>query len=502
MGGETPFGRDYLLHEKVGSGSWAVVHRATRRAGGPPLAAKVLRPEVAADRRVRELFLGEELALRELDHESIVAVHDLVVEGGRMALLIEFVDGRDLRTHLSAHGGRLPEAQVADIGAQLAGALAYAHTQGVVHLDVKPENVLLTAAGTVKLGDSGVASILREAKPPAGGTAAYAAPELDAGHPPTGAADVWSLGVLLAELVTGARPASHADVAALPPILGGILADCLNLMPRDRPSARRVAAALRAADIPDGRDFVPAAQRTRLRRSGAAPPPPPAASRPHRRRRAVASAAAAAVLAGALAGVAVTASADEPPAPAPTASSAAPSTFTASVAAAPAPVVPSIPTRITYAAHLVEDAGTLYLAVRDGTAIAYLCDGERVEAWFAGTADAGELDLTSKKGDTLSGTYDADAARGSVTVGDDTTEFTLPPAGGRAGLFRSLTRVNGARVKGSWIVLPDGRQVGVVTVDEAAEPAPQLDLTTETAVIGGVAVDTTRIDVESGAGFE
>jgi serine/threonine-protein kinase len=88
-----------------------------------------------------------------------------------------------------------------------------------------------------------------------------------------------------------------------------------------------------------------------------------------------------------------------------------------------------------------------------------------------------------------------------VSVGGDTTRFTLPPAAGQAGLFKSLTKVNGARVKGSWIVLPDGSQVGVVTVDEVAEPAPALDLTTNTAVVGGVAVDTTRVDVETGDGF-
>jgi serine/threonine-protein kinase len=518
MGGETQFGRDYLLHEEIGSGSWAVVYRATSRSGGRPFAAKVLRPELSADRRVRDLFLREELALRDLHHRSIVSVHDFIVESGRMALFMEYVDGPDLRTHLGSRGGTLPAADVTAIGAQLAGALAYAHAHGVVHLDVKPENVLVGHDDEVKLGDFGVAAILLEAETPVGGTDAYAAPELAAGGPPTCAADVYSLGVLLAELATGTRPAGHTAPSGMPPALGEVVGDCLNTDARNRPSARSVAARLRLPDAAPG--VSPDPLRTRLRRPGAVPPSAPVPQKPRNRRRTAAIVSGAAALATAIVGLTVNASAGEHPRARPTMTLAttAPTTYDAEptpiatepVATEPVATEPvateavpaQIPARITYTAHLADDAGTLYIAVREDVAIAYFCDGKRIEAWFAGTAEAGELHLTSKKGGgTITATYDADAARGSVKIGGKTTRFTLPPADGQAGLFRSLTKINGARVKGSWIVLPNGDQVGVVTIDEVPEPAPALDLTTNTATVEGVAVDTTRVDVETGEGF-
>src|SRR5688572_29701850 len=128
-----PLGADYLLNAEIGRGALAVVRLATTRQGGPPLAAKLLRPEFAGDRRVRDLFLREEAALRELEHPSIVSIRDLVVDRGRLALLMDYVDGPNLRRHLADAGGRLPAADAASIAAQVAAALAVAHVQGVVH---------------------------------------------------------------------------------------------------------------------------------------------------------------------------------------------------------------------------------------------------------------------------------------------------------------------------------------------------------------------------------
>ena len=161
---------------------------------------------------------------------------------------------------------------------------------------------------------------------------------------------------------------------------------------------------------------------------------------------------------------------------------------------------PARPARITYAAHLADDAGTLYIAVRDVAAIAYFCDGKRIEAWFKGSAAAGELELTGAKG-KITGTYDARAARGTLTAGA-TRAFTLPPVSGRAGLYKSLAKVNGAQIKGSWIVLADGRQVGVLTAGGVPRPAPSLDTDLGVATVDGVAVDAAEVSVETGAGFQ
>ncbi|WP_328470163.1 protein kinase [Actinoplanes sp. NBC_00393] len=166
MADQEPLGREYLLHEEIGRGAVAVVRRATSRNGGPPLAAKLLRPEFAADRRIRELFLREEAALSSLDHPNVVGLRDLIVERGTLALIMDFVDGPNLRRHLSHRGGRLDPSEATAITAQAAAALAAAHAQGIVHLDLKPENVLVargSAAPSVRITDFGVAVLLHDA---------------------------------------------------------------------------------------------------------------------------------------------------------------------------------------------------------------------------------------------------------------------------------------------------------------------------------------------------
>jgi serine/threonine-protein kinase len=243
---EDSLGREYLLHEELGRGAMAVVRRATSRSGGPDLVAKLLRPELAGDRRIRDLFLREEAALRDLEHDSIVALRDLVVESGRLALVMEYVNGPNLRRFLADSGGRLPAGEVTEIGTQLAAALAVAHAHGVVHLDLKPENVLVvggTQPTKVKISDFGVASLLLDAgqtgTAPSGGTPGYTAPELAAGGAATTAADVYALGVLLAEMLTGARPVSaDSDLSEVPSELRDLVKGCPAGSPRRTLAAR------------------------------------------------------------------------------------------------------------------------------------------------------------------------------------------------------------------------------------------------------------------------
>ncbi|WP_430787411.1 protein kinase domain-containing protein [Actinoplanes sp. G11-F43] len=590
-----PLGREYLLHEEIGRGAMAMVRRATSRHGGPPLAAKLLRPELAGDRRVRELFLREEAALRALDHPAVVRLRDLIVEGGTLALVMEFVDGPNLRRYLTMRGGRLTPGEVVTIAAQTAAALAAAHERGIVHLDLKPENILVRQGSTppdIRVSDFGVAVLLNDTDHIAyGGTPGYTAPEIFQGGQPTPAADVWSLGVLLLEMTTG-HPAG--DPSTLPGPLGPVARDCLAADPRHRPPARRVAAYLQQfasavrpssappAAVPDptpfggdvepttlalgfpppelpqptfpppappqpprpafGAHYQPPARRSGPRSvppsparrdtigswagqmpdSGAHQPPP---ARPRRKARwrtgPLVTLGLGALAAAVVAGVTVSAAAGEragnlvtqvsmpPPVspveadPSVSGSPRAPATLppTSDVALPPLNTPSAERLRVTMAGK-VDDAGTLAISIRDGAAIAYVCDGDRLESWLKGTAKNGLLNLTGKNNTRITGLFDATRAAGEITVEGRTHRFEIGVVRKPSGLYRLASRVGTAKVNGSWIVLPDGRQVGVLLRDEQPGPAPTLDLTNRSAVVDGqVLTGATTIDVDTGEGF-
>lgn len=162
---------------------------------------------------------------------------------------------------------------------------------------------------------------------------------------------------------------------------------------------------------------------------------------------------------------------------------------------APAPV------RITLAGHVADDAGTLAISIRDQQAIAYICDGNKVEAWLKGTAKNGDLSLSGKDGSRIVGTFDTDSARGKVTVIGKTHDFTVRTVTKPSGLYRTSAKVRNAQIKGSWIVLPDGRQVGVLLQGAKAGPAPELDVANRTTTIDGTSVAVTAVDADTGTGF-
>ena len=315
------------------------------------------------------------------------------------------------------------------------------------------------------------------------GTPGYSAPELVAGGLPTTSADVYALGVLLAELVTGTRPGPGDEAAGVPYPLRFIVAACLAADPRDRPSARVVAAHLRRIG-----DEQPPAIRTGPGRAGALR---------HRRTAIALGGTVALGVAVYLGSIVTNGSAGQTPAAAPTVTAPAP---TAPASAAPLETVvvadPVAEVRLTFAARL--DIGTLFVAVRDGRAIAYLCDGDDVEVWFQGPAVAGKLALSSRTGATLTGSFRAGAATGSITSGGRTAAFRLPSVQKPSGLYRAAGRVRNAGVKGGWIILPDGTQTGVLTVGGEPQPAPALDPTARTA---GEGITATAVDAQTGEGF-
>ncbi len=264
-------GDRYLLEDVIGRGGTADVYRATDQLLSRPVAVKVLR-ESTEDESDRRRFTQEATTLARLNHPSLVTVLDAGVasgvDDGQPYLVMELVDGPTLAQCCSTDGA-LDPARVGRIGAQLADALAYAHAQGVVHRDVKLGNVLLTSDGRAKLADFGIARLIgdtvRHTKTGhAIGTPAYLSPEQVMGDEVTPAADVYSLGLVLLEALTGERafPGSPTESALvrlsrdphvpseLPATWSRLLGDMTARLPAQRPTAAYVAQELRAQTAP------------------------------------------------------------------------------------------------------------------------------------------------------------------------------------------------------------------------------------------------------------
>jgi serine/threonine-protein kinase len=270
---ETLLGGRYHLKEEIARGAIGAVWRAVDTVAGETVAVKVLRPEAAAVPELVAGFLGEAEILAELDHPSVIRARNLVNTGDVLALVLDLVDGLDLRRRLRADGP-LPPAVAADISAQIADALAYVHQRNLVHGDVKPGNLLVPAdGGPVRLVDFGVARRLDRTAGPTHATPEYVAPEVVNGDSPNQAADVYALGIVLYELICGRTPfrggspidvlRRHADCVAVPPpgmpaALWPVIQACLEYDPRMRPKPAAVAGRLRAAEAAlDGFEALP-----------------------------------------------------------------------------------------------------------------------------------------------------------------------------------------------------------------------------------------------------
>lgn len=168
---------------------------------------------------------------------------------------------------------------------------------------------------------------------------------------------------------------------------------------------------------------------------------------------------------------------------APTGTPAATATTTPEVP--PTTKAPDGPTDGTYAGGVDGGGGSMAIAMEDGKAIAYLCDGKRVEAWMQGTATGGQLTLSGKNG-TGTVTLDATKATGTVSAGGRTWTFTVKPVAAPSGLYRSTATVRSAQAVGGWIVLPDGTQVGILSVGGQPTEAPPLNTGTRTATVDGI----------------
>ncbi|GIF68931.1 hypothetical protein Ais01nite_69660 [Asanoa ishikariensis] len=146
---------------------------------------------------------------------------------------------------------------------------------------------------------------------------------------------------------------------------------------------------------------------------------------------------------------------------------------------------------VTWGGSVRGGEASIAIAVKDGVAIAYVCDGDKVEAWFQGTAVDERLALAGDKG-KITGSFDEKRAKGTVTAGRETFTFDIGAVRKPSGLYRATAQVRNAKVRGGWIVV-EGRQVGILEVDGVARPAPALDLTTGTVTVDGEQVTPTPL---------
>jgi len=204
-----PLAGRFDLGEPLGSGGMATVYRAWDRAREVTCAVKVLDGLLSRDDEFRRRFRREAAAAMSLAHERIVRVDDCGDDGPRQFIVMEYVPGGTLHDRVRRDGA-LPEADALRIAAEVADALAYAHSRGVVHRDIKPHNVLLTADGHVKVADFGIARTLDGTHLTRTGSlvgsAHYLAPEQARGDPAGPAVDQYALGVVLFEVLVGRVP--------------------------------------------------------------------------------------------------------------------------------------------------------------------------------------------------------------------------------------------------------------------------------------------------------
>ncbi|MFL6074581.1 MAG: protein kinase domain-containing protein [Mycobacteriales bacterium] len=284
------------MESVIGRGTYGVVWRGLRATDRRRVAVKVLRPELAEDPGVVSRFVNERRLLLDVTGDNVVGLIDMVVEGDTLALVMEYVDGGDLRGMLRRRK-QIPLAEAVDLAEQVLDGLACVHGKGVVHRDVKPENVLLGRSRNgihALVGDFGVARVAGPSSTLNGmtnsivGTPVYLSPEVASGQPPSPASDLYAVGVLLYEMISGGPPflsdnplvlmRMHAEqTASRPEGCPGQLWKAITMLlekdPKNRPtSAQDAGKALHA--LAGNLPATPVVRAPALTPRGSYPPPP------------------------------------------------------------------------------------------------------------------------------------------------------------------------------------------------------------------------------------
>jgi serine/threonine protein kinase len=221
----------YRIEGRIGSGGMADVYRAHDLTLERTVAIKLLRDDFSQDPTFRERFRQEAKAAANLSHPNIVTIHDFGFDEKQIFIVMEYVPGTDLKTILESRGS-LSVDETLPLIIQACAGVGYAHRAGLIHCDVKPHNMIVTPDQRLKVTDFGIARALasissQEVNNVVWGSPQYFSPEQAAGHPPSPASDVYSLGVVLYEMLTGRLPFiantaaelsyMHRSVAPTPP---------------------------------------------------------------------------------------------------------------------------------------------------------------------------------------------------------------------------------------------------------------------------------------------
>lgn len=264
----------YQIIKKIGSGGMAIVYLAKDLSLDRKVAIKVLREEYTEDSTFRRHFQKEAVAIAKLSHNNIVGIYDIITEDETMCLVMEYIEGETLKDKINRDGA-MPWQQVVKYGIQIANALAYAHSNQIIHKDVKSQNIIIDKHDTVKITDFGISQMMNNTTITHNkgvlGSAHYFSPEQARGEKLSYQTDVYSLGVVLYEMLIGELPFTadnpvsvalkhiqepaknvHMLVNDIPESLGFIVSKCLEKNPENRfASMQALSKALSSLTMPN-----------------------------------------------------------------------------------------------------------------------------------------------------------------------------------------------------------------------------------------------------------
>jgi serine/threonine protein kinase len=246
----------YVVQSEIAKGGMGIIYKALDRTLNRVVAIKLVHAHLSGDSSFVERFLREARAMARFQHDNIVTIYDAVEDHGTQLLVMEYFQGKNLR-ELTKNRSRLPLRDIVSITQQLANALAFAHAHGIIHRDIKPANVMVDKRGKAKLTDFGIAAALDEASITSTGqvigTPEYMSPEQACGTKLDGRSDLYSVGIMLYEMLTGKTPYADASKTSIlgklafdqqelslpfpsdvPSMLQGVVRDLLRRQPDDR----------------------------------------------------------------------------------------------------------------------------------------------------------------------------------------------------------------------------------------------------------------------------